>query len=123
MTATSQNFAAQAQTMRFPHGHEELVDLDGVGIARTTFEPGWRWTNDLRPIVGTERCPFVHRGYMLTGKLHVETEDGTTLDLRSGDVFVIAPHHDAWVVGDEAVTLLDWGGKAREYAQPAVAAG
>lgn len=123
MTATAQNIAHDAKTMDFPHGHEDFVEVDGASVGLTTFEPGWRWSNDLRPIVGTDSCPFVHRGYMLAGNLYVEIEDGTTLDLHAGDVFVIPPHHDAWVVGDSAVTLLDWGGKAREYAQPGAIAG
>ena len=118
MTATAQNFSEHGQTTAFPHGHEELVDVDGTSVGLTTFEPGWRWSNDLRPIVGTERCPFVHRGYVLAGNLHVELDGGDILDLQAGDVFVIPANHDAWVVGDEAVSLLDWGGKAREYAQP-----
>ena len=123
MTATAQNFAQQGQTTNFPHGHEDVVDLNGQSVGPTTFEPGWRWSNDLRPIVGTELCPFVHQGYMLAGNLHVELQDGATLDLRAGDAFVIPPQHDAWVVGDETVQIIDWGGKAREYAQPAAAVG
>lgn len=122
MTATAQSFADPAQTTTFTHGHEEVVEVDGTSVGLVTFEPGWRWSNDLRPLVGTESCPFVHRGYMLSGALHIEMIDGSTLDLRRGDVFVISPHHDAWVVGDDAVQFLDWGGKAREYARPAVEA-
>ena len=60
---------------------------------------------------------------MLAGNLHIELQDGGTLDLRAGDAFVIPPKHDAWVVGDETVRIIDWGGKAREYAQPAPAVG
>lgn len=122
MTATAQNFTTQGTTTTFPHGHEDVVDLNGASVGLTTFEPGWRWSNDLRAIVGTDSCPFVHQGYVLSGRLHVEVEDGTTLDLRPGDAFMIPPHHDAWVVGDETVQLIDWGGKAREYAQPAATA-
>jgi hypothetical protein len=113
------NFAESAQTTRFTHGREDVVDLLGKSVGLQTFEPGWRWSNDVRPLVGTEQCPFVHLGYMLSGQLHVELQDGGTLDLRTGDVFSIPPRHDAWVVGDETVRLLDWGGKAKEYAQPA----
>ena len=123
MTATAQSFDQQGQTTNFPHGHEHVVDLNGENVGLTTFEPGWRWSNDLRPIVGTEQCPFLHKGYMLAGNLHVELHDGATLDLCAGDAFVIPPKHDAWVVGDETVRIIDWGGKAREYAQPAAAVG
>jgi mannose-6-phosphate isomerase-like protein (cupin superfamily) len=118
MTATAQNFTETAQRTTFPHGHEDVVALNGASICLALFEPGWRWTNDVRPLLGTESCPLVHQGYMLEGNLHVELEDGSTLDLRAGDAFVIPPRHDAWVVGDDAVRMLDWGGKAREYARP-----
>ena len=123
MTATALSFSHPQQTTTFAHGHENVVDLDGTSVGLATFEPGWRWSNDLRPLVGTESCPFLHTGYMLSGALHVEMVDGSTLDLGPGDVFVIPPQHDAWVVGDESVRLIDWGGKAREYAQPAARAG
>jgi hypothetical protein len=119
MQGFAKSFDQPDDTTRFPNGTERIVDLDGIAVGMATFEPGWRWSNDLRPLVGTDRCPFVHRGYVVSGRLHVELADGATLDLGPGELFAIEPHHDAWVVGDDACTILDWGGKARDYAQPA----
>jgi len=118
MGASTRSFEDPNQTKSFPNGNEHIVEVHGVPIGMATFEPGWRWSNDVRPLVGTERCPILHVGYCLSGRLHVELADGSTLNIGPGDVFEITPDHDAWVVGDEAVVMLDWAGKAREYAQP-----
>jgi hypothetical protein len=92
------------------------VQLAGRPVGLATFQPGWRWSNDLRPLLGTERCPIHHVGYALSGHLHVELGDGSTLDIHPGEVFEIPSGHDAWVVGDEPVRLIDWGGKVRDDA-------
>jgi len=119
MTGIARSFAQPDDTTTFPNGSEDVIELSGVPVGSATFQPGWRWSNDIRPITGTERCPIHHVGYALSGHLHVELADGGTLDLREGELFDIPPGHDAWVVGDAAVRLLDWGGKAKEYARPA----
>ena len=118
MRGSTRSFERPDDMTSFPNGSERIVDLDGIPVGLATFEPGWRWSNDLRPIVGTDRCPFVHRGYVVSGQLHVELADGSAIDVGPGQLFGIEPGHDAWVVGDEPCTILDWGGKAREYAQP-----
>ncbi|MDP9222473.1 MAG: cupin domain-containing protein [Actinomycetota bacterium] len=92
--------------------------MAGVPVGIATFRPGWRWSNDIRPLTGTDRCEVFHVGYALSGRLHVELADGSTLDIEPGDAFEIHPGHDAWVVGDEPCVILDWGGKACEYARP-----
>ena len=63
-----------------------------------TFQPGWCWSNDLRPLLGTDSCPVRHLGYVLSGRLHVQLDDGSTLDLEPGQVVEIPPGHDAWVI-------------------------
>jgi ethanolamine utilization protein EutQ (cupin superfamily) len=100
-------------TMRFPNGHEHLVKVRDTPVGLATFGPGWRWSNDLRPMMGTDSCPVRHVGYVLSGRLHVRMDDGSTLDLEPGEVFEIPPGHDAWVVGGDPCRLLDWGGKSR----------
>ena len=86
----------------FPHGHMDLVGLPGdVVFGRATFEPGWRWSEAIKPIAGTETCQFHHVGYLSSGRMHVRHEDGTELELGPGDAFVIPPGHDAWTVGAE----------------------
>jgi hypothetical protein len=119
MQASARSFEQPDDTTRFPNGHEDIVDVRGRVVGLATFGPGWRWSNDVRPLVGTDSCPLVRVGYMLSGRLHVQMGDGSTLDLEPGEVFEIPPGHDAWVVGDDPCRLLDWGGKAREYARTA----
>ena len=122
MGAFAKRFAEPEDTTRFPHGQEDVVTTGGLAIGRATFEPGWRWSNDIKPLKKTDSCPVYHEGYMLSGHLHIETDDGQVLDLRAGDVYSIEPGHDGWVVGDEPVVMLDWTGKVRNYLTPVATA-
>jgi hypothetical protein len=119
MQGMVRSFEETADVTEFPNGNERVIQVQGMPVGLATFHPGWRWSNDVRPMMGTERCPVLHVGYALSGRLHVELQDGSTLDIAQGDVCEIPPGHDAWVVGDEPFVLLDWGGKFRELAQPA----
>ena len=93
----------------FPHGHVDAVHLpDGVIFGRTTFEPGWRWSESVKPIAGTDSCQIHHVGWMVSGRMHVRHDDGTEMEIGPGDAFVIAPGHDAWTVGDEACLTVDF---------------
>lgn len=94
------NFAHPDQVRQFEHGRLELGQLDETTIGRFVFEPGWRWSNDVGPIVGTRSCQNRHVGYVMAGTLHVVMDDGTELDIRVGDAYEIPPGHDAWVDGD-----------------------
>ena len=118
MPGIAMRFEGADKVTRFPNGEERVLDLLGSPVGLATFEPGWRWSNDVRPLVGGERCSRLHAGYMLSGRLHVEFEDGSTLDVRSGDLVDIPPGHDAWVVGNEPVVLLDWGSLDRRVSPP-----
>jgi hypothetical protein len=96
----------------------QVVDLGTVHAARMTLQPGWRWSECIKPVVGTERCQVHHVGTAAAGRLHVEHEDGTTVEIGAGDAYVIEPGHDAWVVGDEAFVGYEFDSKAAEsYAQ------
>ena len=86
-------------------------------VGRAVFEPGWRWSNDVKPLVGTTSCQVAHTGYVLSGHMHVVMDDGSEGDAGPGDALVISPGHDAWIVGDEACVMLDWSGSA-DYAKP-----
>ena len=119
MPGMAQRFDGKAEVVRFPNGHERILELYGSPVGLATFEPGWRWTNDIRPLVGADRCSRLHLGYALSGRLHVVYDDGSTLDVAAGDAFEIPPGHDAWVVGDEAVVLVDWGQSVHKFAKPA----
>jgi len=89
----------------------ELIELGELAVGRAIFEPGWRWSDHVKPIVGTESCQVHHLGYVLSGHLHVEMTDGASLELVGGDAFEIPPGHDAWVIGDEPWISVDWAGR------------
>ncbi len=89
----------------------ELVELGDAAIGRTIFEPGWHWEKHVKPIVGTATCEVHHLGYVMTGHLHVDMDDGASIDLTEGDVFEVPPGHVAYVVGDVAWTSIDFAGR------------
>lgn len=98
------------------HGHAVLTDAGAVSILRGTFEPGWRWADDVAPIAGTTSCQVRHLGYVLAGSMRVRMDDGTECDLSAGDVFDLAPGHDAWVTGDISCEMIDVSPDATKYA-------
>jgi class 3 adenylate cyclase len=92
-------------------GRLAVVELGDAAIGRIAYEPGWRWSEDVRPIVGTDRCEVHHVGVVISGWLTVQMADGSHLDLGPDDAFEIPPGHDAWVVGDEPWVSLDSVGR------------
>jgi ethanolamine utilization protein EutQ (cupin superfamily) len=98
------------------HGHMDVVTLGDFTLGRGVFEPGWRWSADVKPIAGTETCQAHHTGMCLSGQMSVLMDDGTEMQIGPGDVVVIAPGHDAWTVGDEACVLMDTS--VAGYAKP-----
>jgi DNA-binding CsgD family transcriptional regulator len=91
-------------------GQAELA-VESVGdttVTREVMEPGWRWSKDVKPIVGTDFCRAFHQLYVVSGHLHVLLEDGGELDVQAGDVAIIPPGHDAWVVGNEPCVSVDF---------------
>jgi hypothetical protein len=94
----------------------DVVNIGGGTVGRGTFEPGWRWSKDVKPIAKTDLCEAPHFMYQLSGRMHVAMSDGSEFESGPGDVSVIPPGHDAWVVGNENVVVIDWGG-ASEYAK------
>ena len=105
------------EVRNFPNGRLELVRTEEGEIGRAYFEPGWRWSNDIKPIANTDQCLVPHAGYQLQGTLHVKMADGTEFEVGAGDVSLIPPGHDAWVVGDDTVIMVDWAGFSN-YALP-----
>jgi quercetin dioxygenase-like cupin family protein len=87
-----------------------------VTIGRSTFEPGWSWEECVKPIVKTNSCEAPHTSVIIFGKLKVRMDDGTEAEGGSGDVAVIPPGHNAWVVGDEPCGMIDFTG-AKDYAK------
>lgn len=94
----------------------DVVRVAGSEVGRFTFQPGWKWSECIKPVVKTDSCQVDHFGYMASGRLHVEHDDGTEVDLEAGDAYRIGPGHDAWVLGDQAVVALEFK-SAAEYAK------
>jgi len=99
------------------HGHMDVVTLGDFTLGRGTFEPGWQWSKDIKPIAGTESCMVRHTGICVSGKMTIRANDGVEVTVSPGDVFVLEPGHDAWTVGDEPCILYDTGVAA--FAKPA----
>jgi quercetin dioxygenase-like cupin family protein len=97
-------------------GSVEIVRIGGGVVGRVTFEPGWRWSDHVKPIAGTDSCQAAHLGYVISGRQGVRMDDGTELEFGPGDVIAIPPGHDGWVIGDEPCVLLDFAGMAH-YAE------
>ena len=98
------------------NGKADVVNVGGRTIGRGTFEPGWRWSDNVRPIAGTDSCQVSHLGYVVSGRMAVRMDDGSEGEVGPGDVVAIPPGHDAWVVGDDACVLVDFG-EFGEYAR------
>jgi ketosteroid isomerase-like protein len=98
-----------ADKRSFDHGQLNIVVLDGIQLARAVFNPGWRWSIDVGPQAGTATCQARHAGIVLSGRFGVRMDDGTQVELGPGDAHIVAPGHDAWVVGDEQCVLVDIG--------------
>lgn len=118
MTLAAKSLDVPDDKRSFEHGEMNVVTIEGVTVGRAVFRAGWRWSNDVKPIAGTESCQVAHTGYVIAGHMHVVMDDGTEADAGPGDAVVISPGHDAWVVGDEDCVMLDWSGSAN-YAKPA----
>jgi len=89
------------------------VGLDDATVGHCRFEPGWRWSTDMGPMVGVPSCPIRHLGYSMSGAVHVVMDDGQTLDVGPDTVFDIPPGHDKWVIGDEPWVTIEWGASGR----------
>ena len=96
----------------------ELVNLaGGAQVGRMTLQPGWKWSEDIKPVAGTELCMAPHQQYQIQGRIHVRMQDGTELEAGPGELTSLPAGHDAWVVGDEPVVAIDWQG-ASVWARP-----
>lgn len=111
-------FEAPDETREFPNGKAEILSIGGGEVGRLILEPGWRWSNDVKPLAGTESCEAPHFQYHVAGQLGIRMDDGTELVAGPGDITSLPSGHDAWVVGDEPVVVVDWYG-ASTYAKGA----
>jgi uncharacterized cupin superfamily protein len=97
-------------------GQAEVVNVAGRGVGRGTFEPGWKWSQNVKPIAGTDSCEVSHLGYCVSGRMKIYMDDGSETEIGAGQVVAIPPGHDAEVVGDEACVMIDFG-EIDEYAK------
>jgi hypothetical protein len=116
MAVAKKNFNNPDETRTPPKTKLEIVEVEGNTIARTTFEPGWRWSEHIKPIAGTDSCQVHHVIVQQSGRLGVRLNDGTEFECEPDDVYDIPPGHDAWVIGDDAFVGIDISGD-RTYAK------
>lgn len=116
METAHKSFARPDETRDFPNGRAEILAIDNAQVGRLIFQPGWRWSNDVKPLAGTSSCEAPHFQYHISGRLAIRMDDGTEFIASPGDVTALPKGHDAWVVGDEPVVVVDWYG-ASNYAK------
>ena len=100
----------------FDKGKLELINVGGRTVGRATFQPGWRWSQSVKPLVNTKSCEAPHFQYHVSGTLRVLMKDGTERDLKPGDVSSLPMGHDAWVIGNSPVVVVDFQGMV-DYAK------
>ena len=110
----SRGFDSPDETRTPEKTRVDVVRMDGTTAARMTMQPGWKWSECIKPVAGTERCQARHVGVVQSGKLHVIHDDGSEAEIGPGDAYVIEPGHDAWVVGDETFVGFEFEPKAAE---------
>jgi mannose-6-phosphate isomerase-like protein (cupin superfamily) len=102
------NFNNPDEVKNTPNSKMETIKLGNTTFMKQTFQPGWKWTKDIKPLMKTELCPLHHKGVLLSGKMHLVIENGKELDLMPDDATIIPPGHDAWVVGNEPAIFISF---------------
>ena len=110
------DFSNPEEVRTFDKGKLELIKVGGALIGRATLQPGWKWSESVKPIAKTESCEAPHFQYHASGTIRIKMDDGTERDVKAGEVSLVPTGHDAWVIGDEPVVLIDFQGMA-DYAK------
>jgi uncharacterized cupin superfamily protein len=113
----TKRFETPDETRNPPKAKVEVLNLGNATAMRGTFESGWKWSESVKPIAGTDLCEVEHLGYVVSGQMTCKMADGTELIFKAGDAAYIPPGHDAWVDGPEPCVFLDFQGAAK-YAVP-----
>ena len=113
LTSQAKSFNAPDETRKPPKAVMEFVKFGDMTIVRMTAEPGWKWSEHMKPLAGTESCQVPHFTYIVSGHFRTVMDDGTVDELGPGDIAITPPGHDAMVVGDEPCVLFDFGGASR----------
>lgn len=116
-TLQSKHFDEPDDLVTLPLLTSQVVVLGEVYVARSTHEPGWRWSEHVKPVVGTPSCLHHHKGVVISGQMEVETDTGARRRIGSGEALEVPPGHDAWVVGDEPLVTIEFTG-VRGWAKP-----
>ena len=111
------NFDSPEETRSVDKGTVEILNLEGAQVMRATFQPGWKWSECVKPVAGTDSCQVAHLVYTLSGRMAIKMDDGSETEIGAGDVVSIPPGHDAWIVGDEPYVGIDFQGGG-SYAKP-----
>jgi uncharacterized cupin superfamily protein len=106
------NLQKPDEIREFPKGKMEVVKVGDLVFGKATFEPGWKWSECVKPIAKTDSCQVNHNGLVLSGRMHIRMDDGSETEIGPGDVFVCPPGHDAWIVGNEPCVAYDFSGAA-----------
>lgn len=109
-TMSTKNLAYPDETRNLPKTKVEVVTINGTTVMRGTFAPGWKWSECVKPTVGTQSCQVSHINFIISGRMCILMDDGTTKEMGPGDVADIPPGHDAWVVGNEPCIAIDFAG-------------
>ena len=110
------SFNSPEEVRSFEKGKVELVKVGGALVGRGTFQPGWKWSTCVKPLAKTKSCEAAHFGYQISGTLITAPDNGPEITSKAGDVVLLHPGHDAWVVGNEPVVVIDFQGMV-DYAK------
>lgn len=108
--AELKSFGKPDEVREFPKGKVEVIKIGNATIGRATFQPGWKWSESVQPLVKTKTCEAPHFQYHVSGELMVKMDDGTLYHCKAGDVSLLPMGHDAWVVGNEPAVVVDFQG-------------
>ena len=111
------NFDSPEETRKVDKGTVEILNLGDAQVMRATFQPGWKWSECVKPVAGTDSCEVSHLVYVNSGRMRLRMDDGSEIEIGPGDVASIPPGHDAWIIGDEPFVGIDFQG-AGSYAKP-----
>ncbi|MGD9791948.1 MAG: cupin domain-containing protein [Acidimicrobiia bacterium] len=109
-SAEHMGFDNATEIREMPFGRAEVIKIGGGEVMRLTLQPGWRWSEHVKPIAGTDLCEAPHFQYSVSGRIGVRMADGDEFEVGPGEVSMLESGHDAWVIGDQSVVAIDWGG-------------
>jgi quercetin dioxygenase-like cupin family protein len=117
LKSSKKNLGSPDVAKEFPFGRLEYVSVNDVPLSRITLQPGWKWSRHIQPMAHTETCQAQHVQYVISGRIVIQMDDGDQIELGPGDFGVIAPGHNAWVIGNEPFVCVDFSSDMKAYAE------